>query len=100
MLIALTIVIVLLVAAAVYTTWAKHPDTRPLAAYLIFVLPFSATAFVIFAASITLLQLAGKLDFLAHPVSAVLLVLIIVVPAFIVGRWQLGKPPRSRRLPD
>jgi hypothetical protein len=96
----LSITIVLLIAAAIYSTRVKHPETKPLAAYLIFVVSFSTVSFVIFAAAISFLRLVDYSHVLTHPVGALILLLTAAVPAFIVGRWQIRKTPKARRLPD
>lgn len=92
--------VLFLVGAVFYTRRARHPDTRPLAAYLIFITVFTVAAFVIFAGGLLLLDAAGEVELLSRPVVAVLFLMVVFVPAFLLGRWQLRKPPRRppRRL--
>ncbi len=88
-----------LVAAIFYTRRARHPGVRPLAAYLIFIIVFTVTSFAIFAASTALLQALGAAGALTDPAAAVLFLAAVFVPAFLVARWQLRRPPRQPRKP-
>jgi hypothetical protein len=90
---------ILLVAAFFYTRRARHPDAKPLAAYLIFVTVFSAVAFVLFGAALSLLQATGTADLMDRPSAILALLAFVFVPAFLAGRWQLRKPPRAPRYP-
>jgi hypothetical protein len=96
---ALTLWILFLVGIAFYVRRARHPEAKPVAAYLIFVIAFSATAFVLFGALTLLLQLAGQADLLAEPLAAGTFLIAVFLPAFLVGRWQLRKPPMRSRQP-
>ena len=96
---ALVLWAVLLIAAAFYTKWARHPDAKPLAAFMIFVIVFSVFSFVVFATLAAILQALGRTEILTNPAVAILFLLVVFVPAFLVARWQLRRPPhRFRRL--
>lgn len=86
-----------LLAAVFYVQRTRHPDQRPLAAYLIFVTVFTVTAFGLFVAATLILELAIDTTVLAEPLWAALFLIFVFVPAFFLGRWQLRKPPRARR---
>ena len=73
------------------------PDVKPLAAFMIFVIVFSVAFCVVFAALTTLLQALGFAEKLVNPAVAILFLLAVFVPAFLVARWQLRKPPRAPR---
>lgn len=88
-----------LVAAVFYTQRERHPEAKPLAAYLIFVTVFSVAAFVIFGAVVFVLGLSGQSGLLSHPVAAVIFLILVFGPAFLLGRWQLRKPPRGPHRP-
>jgi hypothetical protein len=88
-----------LIAAVLYTQREKHPDAKPVAAYMIFVIVFTVTAFVLFAAITFILDAAGYIDALESPVVAVIFLILVFGPAFLLGRWQLKKPPRPPRQP-
>ncbi len=90
---------ILMIAAAFYTQRARHPDAKPLAAYLIFVTLFSAVAFFLFGAFTFLLEASGRTGLLGTWPGAVAMLVAVFVPAFFIGRWQLKKPPRRPRLP-
>jgi predicted Kef-type K+ transport protein len=84
------------IIAFFYVRRFRHPSTPLLAAYLLFVSLFTLTAFVIFAAGTWLLHTFGAIGALSNPVWAGPFLTIVFVPAFLVARWQLGKPPRQR----
>ncbi|WP_420564763.1 hypothetical protein [Thalassobaculum sp.] len=86
--------LIFLVAAVFYVRRARHPDARPLAAYLIFILAFTASAFVAFVTVSMILVGLDRSDATAHPVGAALFLVLVFAPAFVIGRWQIRKPPR------
>jgi len=88
-----------LVAAIFYTRRVRHPEARPLAAYLIFVIAFTVGSFVIFAALTYLLRVFGHVEALADPIAAAPFLVLVFVPAFFLARWQLRKPPHRPRRP-
>lgn len=92
--------VVFLAAAPIYTNRARHPRTRPLAAYLIFVAIFTLTAAVIFAAIVVVLTASGHDQLLAGPFAMAAALVVVFVPAFLVARWQLRKPPAPPEQPD
>jgi hypothetical protein len=82
-----------LIAAFFYVRWARHSRARPLAAYFIFVIAFTVSSFALFAALIVLLNELGRMALLSDPIAAAVFLLVVFVPAFLVARWQLRKPP-------
>jgi hypothetical protein len=86
--------------AIFYTQEARHPDSKPLAAYLIFVTVFSAAAFVVFSGLIALLQILGLAGILSNPGAAMIFLMTVFLPAFFLARWQLRKPPRRGQVPE
>ncbi|MGF1594001.1 MAG: hypothetical protein ACFCUW_12010 [Kiloniellaceae bacterium] len=84
----------IMIGAIFYTQEARHPDTKPLAAYLIFITVFSAAAFFIFSSLTVLLAMADLTALLDNPLVAAVFLLAVFAPAFLLGRWQLHKPPR------
>ncbi len=91
---ALALWAVFLIAAAFYTRRARNPRTRPLAAYLIFSAIFTMNSFAVFAVIIVVLGALGRTQMLADPTAAAVFLFVVFVPAFLVARWQLHKPPR------
>jgi hypothetical protein len=89
-----------MMAAIFYTQEARHPETRALVAYLIFVTVFTVTAFVAFSTLTLLLQAAGLAHSLEHPAAAIGFLAAVFLPAFFLARWQLRKPPRRPAFPD
>lgn len=83
-----------LVAAAFYTRRAQNPGARPLAAYLIFVTVFTVSAFILFMILLVLLDAFGSAGVLTNPVAAAVFLIVVFVPAFLIARWQLRKPPQ------
>ena len=90
--------LLLLIAAVPYVRRIRHPDQRPLAAYLIFVTVFGLALLILAAAVGWLLSLFELDHLLGDPFAAVVVVALVSVPAFIVASWQARKPP-SRVMP-
>jgi hypothetical protein len=82
-----------LIAAFFYVRLAQHPRAHPLAAYLIFVIAFAIISFALFAALIVLMNAFGRTALLSNSFTAAIFILVVFVPAFLVARWQLRKPP-------
>ena len=85
--------LILALAAAVYVERSRHPDAKPLAAYLIFVTVFAAVAISLFATGTLLFVLLQRPDLLATPAIGFPFLLFNFLPAFLAGRWQIKKPP-------
>lgn len=88
-----------LIAAVFYARRARHPETPPLAGYLIFVLVFTACSAVLFAIAATIIQALGQGDILSRPIGIALFMVIVFVPSFLLARWQLRKAPYRQRRP-
>jgi putative flippase GtrA len=91
----ITLWIVLMLLAVPYVRHARHPRAKPLAAYMVFVILFSVGAMVMYS---VLLMLLGWLDgfaYLHRPVGAAVFLALVFIPAFLLGRWQMKKPPRQ-----
>lgn len=86
---------ILLVAAGAYAYRARHPAMRPLAAVLIFATVFSAAALVLLFAIAALGEALSLRAWLSTPPGTVVYLLLVFVPAFLLARWQLRRPPRS-----
>jgi hypothetical protein len=82
-----------LIAAVFYVGRARNPRIRPLAAYLIFVTIFTLASFAVFAAILFLLEALGQLGALDNPLAAAVSLVLMFIPAFLVARWQIRKPP-------
>jgi hypothetical protein len=91
--------VVVLAGAWPYTLRARHPAMSPLAAYLIFVIPFSAMAAVLFGMATNLLASMGWGAMPAGPLVAVLLAAAVLVPSFLLGCWLIRRQPRRAPLP-
>jgi len=90
----------ILLAAAPYVARVKHPEQKPFAAYMVFVMVFAVTAVVLFVALAWLANALGVARELGSAGLAVMLVLLGVVPALILATWQARKPPMRREPPD
>lgn len=86
--------LVLMVLALPYVWRARHPRAQTLAAYMIFVTLFSMGAGVMYSIVILLLGTYDRLAYLHHPLGAIAVLVVVFVPSFFLGRWQLKKPPR------
>mgnify|MGYP000041247158 FL=1 len=89
----------LMIAAAFYTQRARHPEAKPLAAYLIFITLFSAVTFFLFGSFTFLLEAAGWTGLLESWSGSLFFLATVFLPAFVIARWQLKKPPRRPRMP-
>ncbi|MHB1188902.1 hypothetical protein [Thiobacillus sp.] len=87
--------LVLMLLAIPYVRHAKHPRAKPLAAYMVFVTLFSVGAAVMFSVLLMLLSGYGGLDTLHDFPGAAIFLTLVFIPAFLLGRWQLKKPPRQ-----
>ncbi|AHF00176.1 hypothetical protein [Thioalkalivibrio paradoxus] len=76
----------------------RHPDQRPLAAYLIFVSLFTLVAGILFALLSWLAVYLGLSQALERVVPAIVFLLLVFAPAYLVAAWQARKP-RWRRPP-
>lgn len=90
--------LVLMIAAVPYVRRIRHPDQRPLAAWLIFVSVFGLALLVLSSLLGWLLGLLRMENLLADPFAVIFLVLLVCVPAFLLAHWQARKPP-SRVMP-
>jgi len=84
----------LLLLAIPYVRAVRHPESAPLAAYMIFLTVFSVGAYVLFAAFVVLVGALEGAELLATPLAAILVFLLCAAPAFWLARWQIRKPPR------
>lgn len=87
--------IALMLLAIPYVRHAKHPRAKLAAAYMVFVILFSVGAIVMYSVLLLLLGWFAGLDLLQHPMGAAIFLTLVFVPAFLLSRWQLKKPPRQ-----
>lgn len=91
---ALILWIVFVVGAGVYATRARHPDIKPVAAFMIFALVFTTIAFVIYAALTIVVQALGATASLDNPLVAAVFLAAVFLPAFFGARRMIRRPPR------
>lgn len=86
--------VVFLILAIPYVMWAKHPATKPIAAYLIFVTVFSVAGWVIY--SVASVLAAGLMDPTTPNYRALQLTVfgISLILGILIAHWQVRKPPR------
>lgn len=89
----------LLVASFPYVQRAKHPETRLLAAYLLYVGSFVLIAAVAYFVAGWVVALAGLGDALARPWGAAVFLILVFLPAFAFAGWQIKRPPMQSPLP-
>jgi len=87
------IALALLAGAIPYAARIRHPDQKPLAAYLIFVFVFAIAAAVIFTLLAWLITTLGFGSSLEHPVAAAVFLFVVFAPALALATWQARKPP-------
>jgi H+/Cl- antiporter ClcA len=91
---------VLLAAAIPYVIRIRHPRQKPLAAYLIFVSVFVATAAVFFSLLARLAQQLGLGAALEEPGPILLFLVLVLLPALVLATWLARKPPWQRGPPS
>ncbi|MBI1396878.1 MAG: hypothetical protein GC151_12935 [Betaproteobacteria bacterium] len=98
---ALVLWLALLLLAIPYTRRARHPSMRPLAAYLLFVTILSLCSAVLYFTFIWLLTAFDLGASLSGPAVATILFALVLIPAFLIARWQLRRPKRQpSAIPD
>jgi len=98
--IALALWVAFLAVSPLYTGRARNPQTRPLAAYLIFAATFTMSSFILFAVIVGILNAFARSQALADPIVAALFIIVVFAPALLIARWQLRKPPHPPERPD
>jgi len=85
--------VVVLALFGLYVRRIRHPAQKPLAAYLIFLTVFTAVAVGMFVLLSYLIVAAGLAQVLERPLSIVLFLAGVFVPAILIAQWQARKPP-------
>lgn len=96
---AIAIWLALLVLAVPYVRRAKHPDVKPLAAYMMFLILFSVVSSVLLLALSWLAMGTGLAPAVARPLGALVFLALVFVPGFLAGRWLIRRPPIQRPPP-
>jgi hypothetical protein len=78
----------------------RHPDQKPLAAYLIFMTVFMVAAMVLFSTLGWLTGMLGLGAVLSNTGPALILTILSVPPALALAIWQVRKPPLRRGPPN
>jgi len=82
-------------------TRIRHPEQKPLAAYLIFVSVFVTAAVVLYSLLAWLALKLGIEAALGNTGPALLFLVLVFLPAIALASWQTRKPPwRQRGPPD
>lgn len=91
--------LILLALALPYVRRAKHPDVKPLAAYMMFVIVFLLVGSLLFLALSWLALEIGLAPALSDPLGALVFLALVFLPAFLTGRWVIRRPPLNRPIP-
>jgi small basic protein len=94
------IAIAVLAAAAPYVARIRHPQQRPFAAYMIFVVIFSVTALLLFMLVGWLADLLGLIPRIGPLGLMLLLTIFGLGPALALATWQARQPPMRMGPPD
>ena len=82
-----------LVAIWFYVRWARHPETRQVAAFLIFLMVFFAIAAGGYVTVGIVLTMLNDPTLVEDPLIGLVLLIFVIVPAFMVARRQIRRPP-------
>jgi len=87
--------LVILLLAIPFVSWTRHPQTKPLAAYLIFITILSVAGWITYGVLSALM--AGVADTRSETYSALQLTVFgaSLVAGILLGVWQIRKPPRK-----
>lgn len=91
--ISLIIGMLILAAAIPYVARIRHPEQKPLAAYLIFVTVFILVAVLLFSLLGWLVTLYELGQTLSRPGPAMLFLIMVFLPAILLAGWLARKPP-------
>lgn len=95
----IVVAVAILVLAIPLVARVRHPEQKPLAAYLIFVFVFAAASFVLFNVLGWLAARAGLGPVLDNPGPTVAFLVLVFLPALGLAVWQARKPPSRHGLP-
>jgi len=90
---AMLVWVLFLLLAIPYVRRERHPSAKPLAAYLVFVAVFSLCAGALFYAATTVVAALALEDGVATPAGTAVFLAVVFVPAVLVARWQVRRPP-------
>ena len=91
--------LILLALAFPYVRRAKHPQVKPLAAFLLFVMLFSVVSGSLFFALSWIAVKTGWASALSNAFWALLFLALVFIPAFLFARWMIKRPPLNRPVP-
>ncbi|MBX6368381.1 MAG: hypothetical protein IRZ04_10375 [Rhodospirillales bacterium] len=84
----------LLALAVPYVGRIRHPASKPLAAYAIFVVVFSVASVLLFLVLWQIAEALGMAPMFKDAPGALLFLALVFVPAFLAASWQARKPPQ------
>src|SRR5512139_1530768 len=96
---ALVIWLILLALAFPYVRRVKHPQVKPLAAFLLFAMLFSVVSGTLYFALLWVVLKVGWAAMLASAFSALAFLALVFAPAFLFARWMIKRPPLNRPVP-
>lgn len=85
--------IVVLIAVVPYVNRIRHPDQKPLAAYLIFLFSFIIASSVLYAILAWLVAALNLTRLFGDVMATATFLVLVFVPAFLIARWLTRKPP-------
>ena len=91
--------VVMLALALPYVRRARHPDVKPLAAFMMFVILFTLAGSLLFLGLSWLALETGMAPALGTPPGALVFLALVFGPAFLLARWVIRRPPLERPVP-
>jgi hypothetical protein len=96
---ALVIWLILLALAFPMCAGSKHPQVKPLAAFLLFAMLFSVVSGTLYFALLWIVLKVGWAAALANAFWALAFLALVFAPAFLFARWMIKRPPLNRPVP-
>lgn len=91
------LVAIVIVAAWPYSQLVKHERHAPLAAFLLFTGVLILAAAALYLVIIVLVTAFGLAAYLHSWLAAIIIIALILVPAVLLARRIVGRPPRKER---
>lgn len=87
--------LLVLLAAIPVTRRYRHPDAKPIGAYLLFVIVFTMVAWAVVVFLLSLFSSLGAITILSGVAGAVIVIAVSFGLAFLAGLYFIGRKPQQ-----